>query len=105
MIISLHNGKTMRVSDKTFREYSKKDENNEVWLKFRMQQFGFPREELIVHPETRMIFFDQGVLKEVVYFRGRYHGGIYAKGRLTENLFDTPEEAYQFAKSLKGGQS
>ena len=105
MIIKSHNGKTMRVSEKRFNEYSKKEENCEDWLQFRMRVFGFSREELIMHPEMRVIFLDSGVLKEVVLFRGRFHGGFYLTGRLDEYLFDTPEEAYKFAMNLKGGQS
>lgn len=105
MIIKSHNGKTMRVSEKRFNEYSKKEENCEDWLQFRMRVFGFSREELIMHPEMRVIFLDPEGLKEVVLFRGRFHGGFYGTGRLDEDLFDTPEEAYKFAMNLKGGQS
>lgn len=103
MIINLHNGKTMRVSEKRFNEYSKKEENREDWLQFRMKMFGFSREELIMHPQMRMIFSDEKDLKAVVLFRGRFHGGFYGRGRLDEDLFDTPEEAYQFAMKLKVG--
>ena len=105
MIINLHNGKTMRVSEKRFNEYSKKEENCEDWLQFRMKLFGFSREELIMHPATKVVFSDVEGLKDVILFRGRFHGGFYGRGRLDENLFDTPEEAYQFARNLKGGQS
>ena len=98
MIINLHNGKTMRVSEKRFREYSKKEDNREDWLQFRMKHFGFSREELIM-------FFEKDDIKEIFFFRGKFHAGIYCKGRLDENLFDTPEEAYQFMKGMKGGKS
>lgn len=105
MIINLHNGKTMRVSEKRFREYSKKEDNREDWLQFRMKHFGFSREELIMHPSPQMLFFEKDDIKEIFFFRGKFHAGIYCKGRLDENLFDTPEEAYQFMKGMKGGKS
>ncbi len=101
MIISLHNGKTMNVSQKRFEEYSKKEENEEKWLQFRIKQFGFSREELIMHPKREIVFFEGDSIKVVCQFRGKYHGGFYGCGRLDENLFDTPEEAYQFATNLK----
>lgn len=101
MTISLHNGKTMKVSQKRFEEYSKKEENEEKWLQFRMKMFGFSREELIMHPSSNIILFENGTLTTVCQFRGKYHGGFYGCGRLDENLFDTPEEAYQFASNLK----
>lgn len=101
MEIKLHNGKTMKVSEKRFNEYSNREENEEVWLKFRMEQFGFSREELIMHPKSFIIFHGKDdELKTVSQFRGKFHGGNYAKGRLDENLFDTPQEAYDFAYNL-----
>ena len=105
MIIKLHNGKTMRVSEKRFCEYSKKEDNREDWLQFRMKHFGFSREELIMHPSPQMLFFEEDGIREIFFFRGKFHAGIYCDGRLDENLFDTPEEAYQFMKGMKGGQS
>ena len=105
MIINLHNGKTMRVSEKRFKEYSEMEDNREDWLQFRMKLFGFSREELIMHPSPVMLFFEGDDIKEIFFFRGKFHAGFYCKGRLDDNLFDTPEEAYQFMKSMKGGKS
>lgn len=101
MEIKLHNGKTMRVSQKRFNEYSNKEENSEAWLQFRISLFGFSREELIMHPARRVIFRDVEGMKSVVLIGGKFHGGFYGEGRLDEDLFDTPEEAYQFASILK----
>ena len=103
--VNLHNGKTMRVSEKRFKKYSEMEENREDWLQFRMKRFGFSREELIMHPSPQMLFFEEDDIKEIFFFRGKFHAGFYCKGRLDDNLFDTPEEAYQFMKGLKGGQS
>ncbi len=98
MEIKLHNGKTMKVSEKRFNEYANRKENNPVWLEFRMKMFGFSKEELIMNPEPHMLFHGKdGNLKTVYFFKGRFHGGNYCEGSLSDNLFDTPQEAYDFA--------
>ena len=103
--VIFHNGKTMRVSEKRFKEYSEMEENREDWLQFRMKRFGFSREELIMNPSPQMLFFEEDDIKEIFFLGGKFHAGFYCKGRLDENLFDTPEEAYQFMKSMKGDKS
>lgn len=103
MIINLHNGKTMRVSEKRFNEYSKKEENREDWLQFRMKHFGFSREELIMHPRSWMLFSDDDGFMRISFFRGKFSVGRYGKD--SDKEFDTPEEAYQFMTSKKGGKS
>lgn len=101
MEIRLHNGKTMKVSEKRFKEFSALEENSPVWLEFRMKMFGYSKEELIMNPSSRILFNGKnGMLMTVHQFRGRFHGGKYAEGRLDENLFDTPQEAYDFAYNL-----
>ena len=98
MEIKLHNGKTIRVSEKRFKEFVNREENKPIWLEFRMKMFGFSREELIMNPKSMILFYGKnGMLMTVHQFRGRFHGGKYAEGRLDENLFDTPQEAYDFA--------
>ena len=98
MIIELHNGKTMKVSEKRFNEYKNREDNNPVWLEFRVKMFGFSMEELIMNPKPYILFYGKdGNRKKVWFFRGKFHGGNYLGGRLDENLFDTPEEAYSFA--------
>ena len=81
------------------------EENREDWLQFRMKRFGFSREELIMNPSPQMLFFEEDDIKEIFFLGGKFHAGFYCEGRLDDNLFDTPEEAYQFMKGLKGGQS
>lgn len=105
MIINLHNGKTLKVSEKKFQEYSKHEDNREDWLQFRINIFshyGFSREELIMNPRPN-IWFDRnraGKLKEIYFINGKFHAGFYCEGRLDENLFDTPEQAYEYLQTL-----
>lgn len=101
MEIKLHNGKTMKVSEKKFKEFSEKEVNSPVWLEFRMKMFGFSKEELIMNPQPEIIFYGKDkTLRMVYFFRGRFHGGTYGEGKLSDNLFDTPQEAYDFAYNL-----
>ena len=96
-----HKGKLKRVSDKRFREFASREENEPVWLVFRVKQFGFSKEELIMNPSPRIIFGGKyGGLRTVQQFKGKFHGGYYSKGNLSDILFDTPEEAYDFAYNL-----
>ena len=100
MKIELHNGKTMNVSQKRFEEYSRMEENNEQWLQFRMMLFGFSREELIMHPNRTVLFHGaDGDFKGVCLHNGKYSAVCYGK-RQHDQLFDTPEEAYEFAYNM-----
>ena len=102
MEIKLHNGKTMKVSEKRFKEFSALEANSPVWLEFRMKMFDrFSKEELIMNPKSEIIFNGKdNTLRVVRFFRGKFYGGIYGKGSYFDNLFDTPQEAYDFAYNL-----
>lgn len=100
MEIKLHNGKTMKVSEKRFKEFSVLEENSPVWLEFRTKMFGFSKEELIMNPKSYILFNGKDKkLKEVGQYKGRFYGGNYCKD-VFDNLFDTPQEAYDFAYNL-----
>ena len=105
-----HKGKERRVSDKRFQEYLNKWCNEPKWLEFRMKIFKFPKEDLIMHPESYMIVHGKdgvcGSLRQCGLaggkYLGKYYGAYFDFGPHNETkYFDTPQEAYDYAYNLE----
>ena len=99
-----HKGKERRVSDKRFQEYLNDTRNEPTWLEFRVKKFEYPKEDLIMHPESYMLVF--GKDGEIRWCglaggknRGKFFGGVYCDEK-TEKIFDAAKEAYDYAYKL-----
>ena len=105
-----HEGKERRVSDKRFQEYLNDWCNEPTWLEFRVKKLEYPKEDLIMHPLPYMYVFGKDRVAGGIRWcglaggknRGKFFGGGYCDKK-TEKIFDTPEEAYDYAYNLDLG--